>query len=90
MPCTHVQTDMFRVGDTGHARGVFSYLDAFNDELVLSRAGKLGLVVRDGLDLGGRGTLGVEAVVEPVNGELLGQLDTDDTLAHAEDLGVVA
>lgn len=51
---------------------------------------ELGLVVGDGLDLGSGAALGVEAVVEPVGGQLLGQLNADDTLAHAEDLGVVA
>lgn len=51
---------------------------------------ELSLVVGDSLDLGSRGTLGVEAVVEPVTGELLGELNTDDTLTHAQDLGVVA
>jgi len=58
--------------------------------LQLGRAGELGLVVADSLDLGGRAALGVKAVLEPVNGELLGELDADDTLAEAEDLGVVA
>lgn len=51
---------------------------------------KFPLVVGDGLNLGGRGALRVEAVGEPFVGELLGQLDADDALAEAEDLRVVA
>lgn len=51
---------------------------------------KLLLVVVDRLDLSSRSTLGVEAVGEPFESELLGQLDTHDTLPEAEHLGVVA
>ena len=50
---------------------------------------ELGLVVADALDLGRAGAARVEAVREPVGGELLGQLDADDALAEAEHLGVV-
>lgn len=57
---------------------------------ILSSSAELNLIVGDSLDLGSRGRLGVEAVVEPVGSELLGQFDTDDTLTHAQDLGVVA
>ncbi|EAL93398.1 uncharacterized protein AFUA_2G11030 [Aspergillus fumigatus Af293] len=56
----------------------------------LLSSSKFPLVVGDGLDLGGRGALGVEAIGEPFVGELLGQLNADDTLAEAEDLRVVA
>lgn len=49
----------------------------------LSSSAELDLIVGDSLDLGSRGRLGVEAVVEPVGSELLGQLDTNDTLTHA-------
>lgn len=51
---------------------------------------ELGLVVLDGLDLRGGAALGVEAVGDPLARELLGQFNADDTLAEAEDLGVVA
>lgn len=59
-------------------------------DLVAVDLSQLLLVVADGLDLGGRGALGVEAVTEPVNGKLLSELNTDNTLTHAEDLSVVA
>ena len=55
----------------------------------LRAASELSLVVADGLDLGSGTALGVEAVLEPVDSQLLGELDADDALAHAEDLGVV-
>ena len=55
----------------------------------LGLAGELGLVIGDGLDLGGGGALGVKAVGHPFVGELLRKLDADDTLAHAEDLSIV-
>lgn len=51
---------------------------------------QLGLVVTDGLDLGGRAALGIKAVGEPFGGQLFGQLNPDDALAEAQHLGVVA
>lgn len=57
---------------------------------LLAAGQQLLLVVADGLDLGGGGALGVEAVGEPVEGELLGELNANDALAEAEDLSVVA
>lgn len=56
----------------------------------LGGAGELGLVVGDSLDLSGGGARGIEAVVEPVESELLCELNTDDALAHAENLSIVA
>lgn len=48
------------------------------------------LVVLDGLDLRGRGAVGVELVGHPLVGEALGQLKADNALAEAENLGVIA
>ena len=61
-----------------------------DNALHLRRASELGLVVGDGLDLGGRATLRIETVVEPVEGKLLGEFDANDTLTHTEDLSIVA
>lgn len=57
---------------------------------ILFRFSKLGLVLPNGLDLLCAGAGFVESVVQPVGSQLLSQLDTDDSLAHAENLGVVA
>ena len=48
------------------------------------------LIVADGLHLGGRGTLGIETVCQPVGGKLLGQLDPDNALPETQHLSVVA
>lgn len=53
-------------------------------------SGKLGLVIRDGLDLGRGRALRIEAISHPLASELLGELDADNPLAETEDLGVVA
>lgn len=56
----------------------------------LMGSGELGLIVGDSLDLRSGGALGIEAVGNPLGGELLREFDANDTLAHAEHLGVVA
>ena len=53
-------------------------------------ASELALVVTDDLHLRGGGAARVEAVRQPLGSELLSQFDTDDTLAEAEHLSVVA
>lgn len=56
----------------------------------LLRSEKLSLIVTDSLDLSSRGTLRIEAVGNPFGSQLLSQLNTNDPLTEAEDLGVVA
>lgn len=61
--------------------------DIFSSTLLLGEL--LPLVVADALDLGGRGGAWVKDESEPLLCQLSGELDSDDSLAEAEDLGVV-
>lgn len=50
---------------------------------------KLGLIVRNTLDLGRTGTRGIKAVRHPVRGKFLRNLDADNTLPETQHLGII-